>query len=1113
MTSPERRNNMSKRACLLALFTLLLPGIGLGQIDMGSIVGTIWDQSGAVIPGASVTVTNEQTGVSLIRTSDSAGAYQATALIPGTYSVAVDAKGFVNQAYHHITINVQSRVSLNFTLSLGTTTQVVTVSAPAPLLETESATVGEVVAGKAINDLPLNGRVSAQLVLLEPGVSKYYSGPNETADRFSIDGNSEMQNNFILDGVDNNTGSENQQENSMEVSQPPPDALAEFRVQTRTYSAEFGTSAAGFINAALKSGTNQLHGDVWEFLRNNDLDSNTFFNNANGVPIGHFDQNQYGGTLGGPILRNKTFFFVDFQGTNSSTATTQESTVPTPLMKQGNFTELPFSLSAVVPGQTGCIVGNIIQPTCTVSVAGSKLLNLYPNPNIPSAVATEGKPGSWTGAPNYIYPTSVPFSGYSMDVRIDDQISSRNSVFGSYSLYRVSTTDAPWTSNPLVGASNFAAAIIQHFETAGLSWTDTISNSMVNQARVGFNREYALNNPPGNLPLGVSDAAQYGLNGIPSGPFDYGLPPINIGGIQTLGGSPWRPQMQISQVFQLLDSLTWLKGKHSLKFGYQFYRFNNPFLDIEAPQGDISASGIYTNNRGFGVADFLLGDMSSAAFVTPLVPHDFLTGNAAYAQDSWRATPKLTLNYGLRYELFSPNLNHQNQISNFTPANGGGIVTVAPNASGWYNRALVHPVYDDFAPRLGVAYHPLNRLVLRAGYGIYYQHHERYGSESMMNLNPPFLTDVDLTQSLGSTTPQFMLDSGFPFSTILSTTVPLSELQIRAQDPNQPTTSVQDASAGFQVQISKNTVFEAEYAGNFARHMGRIRNLNQGMITGFNLSGSPIVAFPYPNLNNIPAGQNAFLEYLTNDGNVDYNALGISLRRTFSAGLSYGISYTWSHNMANFNVPINGNYLPQNAYNIGAEMANNTLDTPNRLVGNVMWALPVGQGGRVLQNMGRTSNLIGGWQFNAIATLQSGNPFALSAPDESFTGPNHNSTPDCVGNPLQGATNNHSDYVGGGTGFFINPAAFAIPAPGTFGNCAPYGPHGPGYEDYDLSLFKGFHITESKRVEFRAEFFNAFNSPNFGTPSANIANPGSFGKVYYTIGIPRQIQFALKLYF
>lgn len=1104
--------NMKRYVWFLSFLILLLPTLGLAQIDSGTIVGVVRDPSGAVIPGASITVTNKNTGVTNKATTDSAGNYQVSALIPGTYSVRARAGGFKTQIYNDVSVTVASRVGLDFTLQVGAVSQAVTVVAKNPRLETQSAGMGAVVHSKTINDLPLNGRIAAELVLLEPGVTKYYSGPNETPDRFSIDGNSEMQNDFILDGINNNTGTTNQQGNTMEVIQPPPDALKEFRVQTRTYSAEFGNAAGGVINAVTKSGTNQVHGDVWEFLRNNDLDANTFFNNAQGVPIGHFEQNQYGGTIGGPIVHNRTFYFADFQGTNSSTASTQISTVPTPLMKQGNFSELPFALTPVVPGQTGCISNNMVLPGCMDSV-GSNLLDLYPGPNIPSAVATEGTPGSWTGAPNYQYQTSVPFSGYSTDIRIDNQINQRNSIFGRYSYYDITTADPTWTSNPMVGASNFAATIINHFQSAVIGWTDTMSNSLLNQARIGFNREFVRNNPPGSLPLGQSDAPKYGLKGIPIGPFTYGLPPINISGLTTLGGSPWRPQQQVSQVYQFVDNLTWLKGKHSLKFGYSFYRFNNAFLDIEAPQGDMSAGGIYTNNRGFGVADFLLGDMSSAFFVTPLVPHNFITGNSFYAQDSWRVRPNFTLNYGLRYDLFSPLLNHQNQVSNFTPANGGGIISVAPNASGWYGRSLIHPEYNNFAPRIGMAYHVLSRVVLRGGYGIYYQHHERYGSESVMNLNPPYLTDASLSQSFGSTTPQFTLNEGFPINSILSTNVPLSELQIRAQDPHQPTSYVEDTSFGLQYELSRSTVLEADYVGNFARHMGRIRNLNQGLITGYGTNGMPNVTFLWPNLNNIAAGQHAYLEYLTNDGNTNYSALQVSLRRNYSHGISYGLSYTWGHNMANFNVPINGNFLPQNAFNMGAEMADSTLDVRNRFVGNVIWALPIGKGGWVLNKGGRASSLLGGWQFNAIATLQSGNPFAVSGPDQSFTGPNHNSTADCIGNPFQGASSNPSDYVGGGSGFFINPAAFAIPATGQFGTCDPYPVHGPGYSDFDISLFKNFKITESKRIEFRSEFFNAFNHPNFGTPSSYIGFPGSFGKVYNTIGIPRQIQFALKFYY
>ncbi|MCU1317008.1 MAG: TonB-dependent receptor [Candidatus Acidoferrum typicum] len=1102
-----------KLRVFVVLVTLFLSSLfAAAQIDAGSIVGTVTDQTEAVLVGATITVTNQKTGVAVTATTNNDGQYQVTALIPGTYSVKVTATDMAAQAYNGVEIHVQSRPALNFRLSVGKINNVVTVSSAAALLQTQSAELGGVVNTNTINDLPLNGRVYAQLALLVPGVGKYYSGPNETADRFTVNGNSELQNYFALDGIDNNSGSTNLQENTVQAVQPPPDALQEFMVQTRTYSAEFGTAAGGVINVSTKSGTNQFHGDVWEFLRNDKLDANNYFNNLNGVKRGHFTQNQYGGTVGGPILRNRTFFFADFQGFSSRTATTENSTVPTPLMKQGNFTELPFALNAVVPSQSGCIVANIVQPNCMDPV-GRKLLSVYPNPNIPSAVANQGIVGGFAGGSNYQYQLSVPNDTYSGDIRIDHTLNEKNKIFGRYSTYRVDTQDPQWTSNPLAGASNFASDSIIHGNSADLSWTDTLSPRLLNEARFGFNRIYAFKNPPGSLPLGVSAAPSFGLTGVPVSQFTYGLPPISIGSMQSIGASSWRPQEQASQVWQFLDDVSWLKGQHSLKFGYQYYRSTNNFLDIQSPQGAMGAGGIYTNNHGFGVADLLLGDMSLASYNTPLVPHNFRPGHSFYAQDTWRATDKLTVDYGLRYELFAPLLNRDNEVANFTPANGGSLITAAPNASSWYGRSLINPDFRNFAPRFGLAYNPLNRLVFRGGYGIFYQHANRFGSEAVMNLNPPFDLSPQLSQQQGSTTPEFLLSDGFPFSELSGTQVPLSSLQIRAQDPNQRTSYVEQASFGTQYELSSNTVFSADYVGNFGHHMSRLRNANQGLITGFDSSGNPTVTFPYANLNNLATGQHAFLEYETNDGNTSYNGLQVALNRRPQRGLSYGLSYTWSHNIADFNVPINGNYTPQNAYDMAAERSDSTLDVRQRLVGNVTWALPIGQGGMLLTNDGWADQIIGGWQVNAIVTLQTGSPFTISAPDVSSTGGNHDSRANCIGDPFAGASSDPSSYVSNGTGFFINPAAFSAPTTGHFGTCRPYSVHGPGYEDVDLSLFKSFRVTESKRLEFRTEFFNSFNHPNFAAPSSNIAFPSSFGKVYGTVGDPREIQFALKFYY
>ena len=393
-------------ATLLVALLVVSSVPAFGQIDRGAIVGRIVDQTGAVVPKAVVTITNKATGVVVTPSVDSSGEYQVETLIPGKYSVRVSADGFESILRDDIEIHVQDRLSLDFTLQVGSVKQEITITGGEPILQTETADVGNVVNEQRINELPLNGRRYADLALLEPGVDKYYGAANPAPDRFSVSGNLETQNNFLLNGIDNNSFSENLQELSVQVVQPPPDALQEFKVQTRTYSAEFGNSAGAVVNATIKSGTNGYHGVLFEFLRNKVLDANTWINNVTGTPRGGFSQNQFGGTFGGPIKKDKLFFFGDMERFTSREATTVVSTVPTPLMTQGNFTELSNSLAnPTVPGQSGCYVGNIIQATSTTGQAcfdpvAQKLMGLVAGtavPNIPAAVAVEGQPGSWTG--------------------------------------------------------------------------------------------------------------------------------------------------------------------------------------------------------------------------------------------------------------------------------------------------------------------------------------------------------------------------------------------------------------------------------------------------------------------------------------------------------------------------------------------------------------------------------------------------------------------------------------------------------------------------------------------------------------------------------------------
>lgn len=1104
---------------LLCLGVACLPGFS--QTNTGSIVGTVADPSGAVVPGAHVDVTDTGTGVTLSFVTNSAGAYQALQLIPGDYSVKVTSQGYTPQEKSEIAVNVQSRVDVSFTLAVGQVRQNVQVTGSAPLLQTQSAAVRGVLTSRQINDLPLNGRQYDQLALTQPGVYKVHLGFSHNAEgRFSANGNLELQNYFQLDGVDNNTYSENLQEDTVQAIVPPPDALGEFVIQTRTYSTEFGTSAGAVVNASTKSGTNHFHGNAWEYIQNSALNSNSYFNNYGGVPKGHFSQNQFGGTLGGPIIRNRTFFFGSYESLLSSNATTVHSTVPTPQMKTGDFSAVLKShpMTALANGQTGCIVNNVISPSC-IDPVGLALIKLYPDPS--PQLSPGGDINAFTGASNYQFVTTIPTNTKTIDARIDDTINSKNRIFGRYALYWDHWENPLNFADPVAG-NQAAADNILHSQSLALGWTWTPTSSMVNALHFGFLRELSHELPLG-IPLGTSDAPKYGLTGIPVSPFSAGLPPLYINGFTSLGTKDYRPGYQTSQVYQVSDNFYKLLGKHSLQFGYDYHQYGLVFFDIEAPQGTIRTNGIYSNVNGFGAADFLLGDVQESIFDTPLTVHNYIPGNSVYGQDTWRITPKLTVNYGVRYELYPPFwMSRDNRTANFSPANGGEIVTATDK--GFYGRTLIHPDRIDFAPRVGFAYHAAPPIVFRGGFGIFHQFINRIGSESMLQLNPPFLINDDLSESQGSTTPVFQLKNGFPAQELINQGVSLPSLQIRAQDPNQRTTYVEQVSFGPEIQLGSNTALNVIYVGNWGRKENRLRNANQGLLAGY-VGPTPLISFPYVNLNTegavtpVPkgAGKHAFLELATNDGNLAYNSLQVSLHRRFTNRLMYQISYTWAHSQADYQdnlTNINGGSTPQNAYDYAFEKSNSQLDNRHRFSASGIWQIPIGTGGWLLNNQSKTAKLLGNWQLNGIVTLQTGLPFSVFGPDVSDTGGNHQSYPDCVSNPFVGASTNPNQFAGSkAPGFMLNVNAFAKPAAGQFGTCRPRSFYGPGLENVDLSLFKSFPIHESLRFEFRGEFFNAFNHPSFSNPNSNISSPGAFGKVTGTTIGNRTIQFAGKIFF
>ena len=1000
----------------------------LAQFDNGSIVGILRDSSGAVIAGGTVTVRNTATGVSTTLKTNGDGSYQALALIPGSYTVEASAAGFGVAKNPAVDVHVKTRAEVDFELKAGAKNEVVEVNAAGVALQTQSADVGNVIGTTQINDLPLNARRYADLALLEPGIFKNPSVANAAPDRFSSNGNLETQNYFALDGVDNNSGSTNLQEGSVQNVQPPPDAIQEFRLQTRTYTTEFGTSAGAVVNATTKSGTNSYHGNVWEYARNSALDSNTYFNRQKGIPKGNFSQNQFGGTFGGPIVREHAFFFGDYQGLRSTTGVTKSSVVPSAKMKMGDFTELSptaYPFTANVPGQVGCITPATMKLlTNCIDPVASKLAQLFPDPNDPTVPV-------WNGSTNYNYVYSLPQKNDSFDGRLDEKISQRNQLFGRYSYLQQHRQDPPWTSNLIVGNGGFATDYSIRNQGLALGLTTILSSTTVNQARFGWSRDSAHSNPIG-LTLGTSNAADYGLTGIPVSPYTAGIPPININSFIRLGVDLYRPQFQAAQVWQFLDNFNRLVGRHSLAFGYEYHRYTVNFLDLAAPQGYISSSGIYSNKNGFGFVDFLLGDVNQALYTTNVVVHNYQPGNSFYAQDSWRLNNRLTLNYGLRYELYPPMLNRTNSLANFSPANGGTLYTAT--AGSWAQRSLIQPDKNNFAPRLGFSFQTSKNLVMRGGYGVFYQYLNRIGSESQLGQNQPFLKYVNNSQSSGSTTPLFFIKNGFPGVAYSTGALPLTLQKSNWQDPNQRTGYVQQMSFGPQYQVTSNMVFEAVYVGNFAHKMNRLRNANQGIVTGYASATQANVVFPYANLNTATttvagAGTHAFLEYATNDGNTNYNGLELSLRQQMAKGVAYQLSYTYAHNFSDFADNLTAGSTPQNAYDYEHEYSQSPFDQRHRFVGSGQWKLPIGKGGLLLNNDSLASKLLGGYQLNAIVTLQAGNPFSVTAADNSQTGGNHAAYANCLTNPYNGATRSRSAIANPSTaaGQYLNPAAFSQP--------------------------------------------------------------------------------------
>ncbi|HYL38899.1 MAG TPA: TonB-dependent receptor [Bryobacteraceae bacterium] len=1103
---------------LRSLFLTLWVVAATAQVDTGTIRGRVRDSSGAVVPDAEVTVSNLATNAKLVTRTEGNGEFLAPLLKVGAYSLSVEKTGFQRFLQTGIQVDVQANLEVNVTLQVGGVTQEVKVEAAAPLLDTQSANIGQVVAEKQVSELPLNGRRYADLVFLTAGVNSVT--PIQAARGegvFSVDGNTSLQNNFVLDGVDNNSYDENLQSQSAEVAQPPVDGLSEFKIQTHTYDASFGRNAGSVVNATIKSGSNEVHGSAYEFFRNRDLDANDFFLNTAGKPRPQYQRNQFGGVLGGPIKKNHTFIFGGEEHTKINKGISLLNTVPTPLMRQDNFSELktaPHDPTLPALSQfAGCVTGVTIKPGC-IDTVGAGILALYPLPN--TNRGQEGVAQGFTGN-NYIASPSFTSASDSSILRVDSQYHDSNKFFGHLAITDLRRFN-PGLFNDLKPAyldgslNTTFGGNLDRGTNAAIGWTHTFSPTILNELRAGFNRVASHSQ---QSPFGTpSVSAQLGIKGLPSFPASIiggGLSTFQMTGFNNLGSPGFLPQNQFSQVWQYEDTLSILKGAHSLKFGGGWRRDSNVPYDVCCNRGFFAFSGQYS---GSAVTDLLLGLPQAEALTSLTIPHVYNDTTSWFAQDTYQVNTRFTLSYGVRYEYTTPRIERENHVTNFDPTGRGGLgslVTAPLDSTDASARSLVQAWHKGFAPRVSVAYKITDKLVFRGGGGMFYQAFDRQGSESLLELNPPYL--IDTRQFLpANVAPAFLLKDGFPANTLtpfaLDNFTRIKQLgMIRAVNPFLRPAYVENYSAGFQYQLHQDLVLDAAWVGNYGHHEWALGNLNQGIL--LNPGQAPF--FRYPDFGQI--------EYKDSIGNLNYNALQMKLEKRFSRGLSFLVSYTFSKALADYipNLDVgaagggNGRTFYQE-YNQNRQLdkALALNDTPNRLVVSYSYELPAGKGHAVL-NSGVASKIFGDWQWNGIYTYASGQPLGVTAPtDTSGTFPIKVTVTraNCNAKPA---------FLDGGTvAQWFDTSVFSAPQAFHFGTCsnAP-GIRGDAANNFDTSLFKNILLSGEGRfrIQFRAEFFNLFNKAQFAPPGSLTVGTPTFGRLNALAHDPRETQFALKFLF
>jgi Carboxypeptidase regulatory-like domain/TonB dependent receptor len=1154
--------------CCVLFLSMALAGAvqsAWSQEVTASITGTVVDPSGAAVVGARVTATSQERGLTYTGVTNDSGLYRIAQLPVGTYGLKVEKSGFALASHPVFVLALNQVARIDVTMKVGQATETVEVSGAAPVMETDVTQVDTIINAATNDNLPLASRNYVQLTLLAPGAvstdpSSFNNGNNTGGygGRPLINGNREQSNNFLLDGMDNNQVSDN-----LLGYTPAPDAIQEFNLITNNAPAEFGNFEGGIINATIKSGTNGLHGDVWEFFRNDVLNANSWSNNLAypALPKAKLRWNMFGGTVGGPILKNKLFFFADFQDQrfdipNSSSA----NTVFTAAERLGDFSGLctdPSRAGAFTGPGGACTGGTGVQlynpcasftAPCTPSSAPATTRNPFPNNQVPTAMISPvanalfasslyPKPVNSQLQQNAVNSTASAQNVVQGDLKIDFKATQRDNI--SYRFTRAYQNN-PSVNSQMLLSDGYSTTPI--YNTVG-DWTRTIGNNLVNDARVGWSH-ITLNSGNswgsgvgqfGNT-LGIGNGNPAGLNGLLALNFSNSA-------ITNLGASE-QTQSFDDHVWQAEDAVSWNHGRHNLKFGGQwwrqiiktFYAGNNGQLGLMDFDGRFTSSAVSSPaaNTGDGGADFVLG-----------LPFQYGRGVSTgktwqqssniigiYAQDTWRLTDRLTLNLGLRYDAHMPWVEANNAQANYNIATGNIDLAGKNGAS----RALYKGFYGgrDFQPRVGFAWTPAalgDHTVIRGAFTIS-SYLEGTGTNLRLTLNPPFTpAEINAIYNNASLPLTDTTDGIAGSASAASCDAPAyacyAQAFLRVWDPNVQPAIADQWNVTVQHQFGNNTTVQIGYVGQKGTHLmvpfdyaQRVLLPNSACATPPCTAPSPYFA-KNPTLYNVlgnPAqgGEGATVSGTKSNGNMKYNSLQAVLQKQMSHGLQYQVAYTFSKCMSDstgyygaWNNALSASAYWQNVYDQRSEWAPCYYDATHVVSAYAIYDLPFGRGRMLAKNAGKAVNaVIGGWEVSPIITFRTGFPLPVyGAGDESGTF-SRGSRADC--NSIPAVTK--GSIPGVGVQWFTNNGNFTQPAIGTFGNCSPQlgSLRSPHYADVDLSLHKDFSITERFRLQFRTDFINAFNHVQLNAPNMSLGS--TMGQIT-SAQPPRNIQLALKLYY